>query len=88
MSHPINTIIDENRQEMLAETPNDLAGDEKREYTVQEALVNLSNTLELLHELGVDERVISDVQINSTPSYRLSQRTSNFDSFIRSKDYK
>ena len=80
---PTKTYDDE-----TIETPNDLKGEDKRQYTIQSTLVDLSTCLEVLEELGVDERVVSDVIINSTSPYRLSQRTGNFDSFIRSKSYK
>ena len=88
MSHPINTIIDENKQEMEAETPNDLKGKEKREYDVQSTLVELSHNIEVVSELGVDRTVFNDVVINSMSRYNLSLLSGAIDSFLRSPNYK
>jgi hypothetical protein len=90
MSHPVNTIIDENKQEMAEEmrypqTPNDLT--EKREYNIQSTLVELSHNLEILSELGVDRTVISDTIVNSMSRYNISRLSSDLDSFLRSPSY-
>jgi len=90
MSHPTNTIIEENQQEMKEElsypqNPNDLKG--KREYNVQSTLIDLSHNLEILAELGVDRTLISDMIINSMSRYHLSVLAGDIDSFLRSPSF-
>lgn len=57
---------------------------ERDQMSVDMLLVQLGSTLEELERLGVDENIVSDVQINSTSYQRLNYRAGNIDSYLRS----